>query len=146
MQLSLAYCALPLLLLAACASTERQRVPPPDPALPFSRAVMVGDTCYVAGHLGRDPQTGEIPADPAEEASNMLIAFTGTLREFNMTMDDLVQVQVFCSDVSLYNTFNKVYRDSFTGDEFPARAFIGSGPLLRGARFEINGIAVRPDR
>ena len=57
-------------------------------------------------------------------------------------MDDLVQVQVFCSDVGLYDTFNAAYRARFSG-EFPARAFIGSGTLLRGCRFEMLGIAVR---
>ena len=59
-----------------------------------------------------------------------------------MTMDDLVSVQVFCSDVALYDDFNAVYRTYFTGDP-PARAFLGAGTLLRGARFEVMGIAVR---
>ena len=57
------------------------------------------------------------------------------------TMDDLVQVQVFCSDLSLYQDFNKLYASYFDGGA-PARAFVGSGPLLFEARFEINGIAV----
>ena len=58
-----------------------------------------------------------------------------------LTMDDLVSIQVFCSDLSLYDTFNAVYRTYFERD-FPVRAFIGSGPLLRNGRFEISGIAV----
>jgi 2-iminobutanoate/2-iminopropanoate deaminase len=45
-----------------------------------------------------------------------------------MTMDDIVFVQVFCPDVSLYGRFNDVYKTYFG-----ARAFVGSGPLLRGA-------------
>ena len=45
-----------------------------------------------------------------------------------MTMDDLVTVQVFCSDISLFDTWNKVYPTYFT-KELPARAFLGSGPL-----------------
>jgi hypothetical protein len=44
--------------------------------------------------------------------------------------------------VANYDGFNKVYRTYFT-QEYPARAFLGSGPLLNGARFEILGIAVR---
>jgi enamine deaminase RidA (YjgF/YER057c/UK114 family) len=59
-----------------------------------------------------------------------------------MTMDDLVSVQVFCSDVSHYDAFNKVYR-TFFKKELPARAFLGSGRLLFGARFEVQGVAVR---
>jgi enamine deaminase RidA (YjgF/YER057c/UK114 family) len=64
------------------------------------------------------------------------------LEAAGMTMDDLVSVQVFCSDITLYDTFNKMYRTYFT-KEFPARAFIGSGTLLRGGRFEVQGIAVK---
>ena len=59
-----------------------------------------------------------------------------------MTMDDLVSVQIFCSDVAHYDAFNAVYRTYFEGD-FPARAFIGAGTLLFDARFEVQGIAVR---
>ncbi len=43
-----------------------------------------------------------------------------------MTMDDLVSVQIFCPDVANYDAFNKVYR-TFFKQEFPARAFLGSG-------------------
>ena len=56
-------------------------------------------------------------------------------------MEDLVFVQVFSSDVSDYDAFNSVYRTYFQQD-FPARAYIGSGTLLFGARFEIQSIAV----
>jgi enamine deaminase RidA (YjgF/YER057c/UK114 family) len=51
-------------------------------------------------------------------------------------------VQIFCSDVTLFETFNVVYRTYFKG-EFPARAFLGSGKLLFDARFEVQGIAAR---
>lgn len=133
----------PALSLALCACVApRQHFAPPNPDLPFSSGVLVGDTYYVAGHLGRDPQSGTIPADPAAEAKFMLDAFAASLARAGMTMDDLVQVEVFCSDVALYDTFNAIYRERFTG-EFPARAFIGSGNLLQGARFEILGTAVR---
>jgi enamine deaminase RidA (YjgF/YER057c/UK114 family) len=59
-----------------------------------------------------------------------------------MTMDDLVTVQVFCPDLSLYDKFNAIYRTYFSKN-FPARAFLGSGPLLRGGHFEIVGIAIK---
>lgn len=58
-------------------------------------------------------------------------------------MGDVVSVQAFASDVGLLETFNRVYRPYF-GTRFPARAFIGAGPLLFGARFEVQAVAVRP--
>ena len=110
--------------------------------LPFSDAVMTGDTLYIAGRIGFKPGTLEIPQDPAEEARYMLDGVRAVLAEAGMQMNDLVYVQIFCPDVSLFDTFNAVYRQYFSGD-LPARAFIGSGPLLFGARFEIIGVAAR---
>ena len=109
---------------------------------PFSDAVLAGDTLYVAGRLGMDPLTGRPPATAGQEARNVLDGIRAVLAEAGMTMDDLVSVQVFCSDVSLYGAFNDVYREYFDDDP-PARAFLGSGTLLFGARFEVTGIAVR---
>lgn len=139
----------PLLLAAATpelgAQEERSYVSPrsaEDPeAAPFSGAVQAGNTLYVSGSLGLD-ENGEVPDTPEEEARNVLDNIRATLEEAGFTMDDLVQVQVFCSDVSHYDAFNSVYRTYFTR-EFPARAFLGSGTLLRGARFEVMGIAVK---
>jgi 2-iminobutanoate/2-iminopropanoate deaminase len=109
---------------------------------PFSDGVWVGSTLYLSGHLGYDMATRQIPADVNDEIRLMLNAFQGTLRAAGLEMRNLVYVQIFCSDVSLFATFNAIYREYF-GKEFPARAFLGSGPLLFGAKFEIQGIASR---
>ena len=109
---------------------------------PFSDAVLVGDTLYLAGRIGIDLKTGKLPAEVEQEIRLLLDGFKTVLAEAGMTMDDLVSVQVFCPDLTLYDKFNAVYRTYFTKD-FPARAFIGSGPLLRGGHFEMVGIAVR---
>lgn len=107
---------------------------------PFSGAVLAGNTLYISGTLGLDAD-GEVPAVVDVEARNVLNNIRGQLQDAGMTMDDLVLVQVYCSDVAFYDTFNEVYRTYFSA-EFPARAFLGSGTLLRGARFEVMGIAV----
>ena len=111
-----------------------------EDGLPFSGAVMIGETLYLSGALGL--VDGEVPEDPADEARAVLDSIKGTLEAAGMTMDDLVSVQVFCSDVAHYGAFNEVYRTYFTR-EYPARAFIGSGTLLFNARFEVQAIAVK---
>jgi 2-iminobutanoate/2-iminopropanoate deaminase len=110
--------------------------------LPFSDAVISGDSIYVAGRIGFKPGTNQLPEDPAEEARFMLDGVRSVLKECGADMSDLVYVQIFCSNVSLFDTFNQVYRQYFSGD-LPARAFIGSGPLLFGARFEFIGTAAK---
>jgi len=132
------------LLACTAAAGERSYVGPRTPQVegpPFSGAVLVGDTLYLSGTIGLTPER-KVPADPAEEARLALDSFKRTLQGAGMTMDDLVYVQVFCSDVAHYDVWNKVYRGYFT-KEFPARAFVGAGRLLFDARFEIQGIAVK---
>jgi 2-iminobutanoate/2-iminopropanoate deaminase len=116
---------------------------PGRPALPFSDAVRVGDTLYLAGRIGLDPATRRPPAEVEAEARLVLDQVRAVLALVGLTMDDLVSVQVFCSDVSLFDAWNRVYATYFTAEP-PARAFLGSGPLLFGAHFEVQGIAAFP--
>jgi len=106
----------------------------------YSSAVLVDETLYISGILGM--VDGQIPEQPEDEASALLDSIQSILDVADMDMDDLVYVQIFASDISQYGPFNRVYRTYFE-QEFPARAFIGSGPLLLGATFEIQAIAVK---
>lgn len=110
--------------------------------VPFSDGVLVGDTLYLAGRIGVDPATGYPPKKLEDEIKFLLDGIENVLREAGMEMDDLVSVQIFSPDLTLWEPFNAEYRKRFR-KEFPARAFIGSGPLLRGGHFEITGIAVK---
>lgn len=132
---------------ASIAYTQRPakriiNLPTKNAQLPFSDGVMVGNTLYLAGRLGTDPKTNQIPNDIDQEIKFLLDGFKAVLTEAGMSMDDLVTVTVYCPDLTLYDKFNAGYRAYYKKD-FPARAFIGSGPLLRGAHFEIQGIAAK---
>ncbi len=118
-------------------SLERQGLP-----VPYSDAVLVGNTMYLAGRTGIDLKSGAIPQDVEQEIKFLLDSFKTTLAKGGMTTDDVVMVQVHCPDLSLYNKFNAVYLTYFS-KELPPRAFLGSGPLLGRAHFEMLGIAVR---
>ena len=138
-----------LLLFVFCVAAgaaDRKFIVKPKPgdmkALPFSDAVLVGNTLYIAGHIGLDPKTGSPPASPEDEARLVMDGFKGTVEAAGLTMDDVVSVQIFCTDLKLYDTFNSVYKTYFHGD-FPARAFIGTNQLVRNGRFEVLGIAVK---
>ncbi len=140
--------ALGVLLMAALglsqSSDTRRHINLPERTddLPYSNAVLVGDTLYLAGSIGIDPATGAPPATIREEVTIVMDGMKRRLEMVGMTMDDLVSVKIYCPDLSLYDEFNSIYRTYFT-EKFPARAFIGSGPLLRGGHFEITGIAVK---
>ncbi len=109
--------------------------------LPFSSAVLVGNTLYIAGTIGVDPSTkGSVSA--VEEARLVMNSVQRVVEQSGMKMHDIVSMQVFCTDLRDYDAFNRVYKTYFHG-RYPARAFIGVSSLLFGARYEINGIAVR---
>jgi len=141
--------AMVLVLPGYAADPGRSYVVPPapkagaGPGAPFSNGVMVGETFYVAGHIGMDPATGQAAADVDTEARLVMDAVKHTLEEAGLTADDLVSVTVYCTDLDLYDKFNAVYRTYFHGN-YPARAFIGIDKLVRGAHFEVAGIAAKP--
>lgn len=134
-----------LLIATPAAAQDREyvdaRSATDEGVLPFSGAVRVGETLYLSGTIGLD-ENQRVPDTAEEEARLVMESVKGTLEAAGMSMDDLVSVQVFASDVSDYDVFNSVYRTYFER-EFPARAFIGAGTLLFDARFEVQSIAVR---
>jgi 2-iminobutanoate/2-iminopropanoate deaminase len=111
--------------------------------LPFSDAILAGNTLYLAGRLGLDPKTGKAPEKIEEEIKYLLDGEKAVLAQVGMTMDDLVYVQISCTDLTLFDTFNPIYKSYFTTKDFPAREFVGAGSLLRGAHFELQAIAVK---
>jgi 2-iminobutanoate/2-iminopropanoate deaminase len=144
---AIAASALILVSIGACAAgSDRSYIEPPGydakTSPPFSNGVMAGDTFYVAGHLGLDLATGQAASDPEVEAKLVMDAVQETLTKAGLTLDDLVSVTIYCTDLDLYAKFNAVYRGYFHG-HYPARAFIGVSKLVRGAHFEIAGTAVK---
>src|SRR5579863_9486981 len=83
--------------------------------LPFSDAVRVGDTLYISGCIGIDPATGMAPADVDHELRLLFEGFAAVLKTSGMSFDDLVWVQVFSPDLSLWERFNAVYVEQFSG-------------------------------
>jgi 2-iminobutanoate/2-iminopropanoate deaminase len=139
------------LALVAADTTPSFIVADPSAArsqLPFSDAVVAGNTLYVSGTLGidpkssDDPRTTRVPADPSAEAKLVMESIKRTAEAAGFKMDDFVTIQVFCTDLGLYGAFNDIYRSYFHG-HFPARAFIGVDKLLRGAHFEVMGTAIK---
>lgn len=140
---------LAVVLIGVCSfaiGADRKYIVNPRPAgltgLPFSDAVIAGNTLYIAGHIGFDPKTGQPPADAEQEARIVMDGIKKTVEAAGFSMDDVVTMQVFCTDLKYYDTFNSVYKTYFH-ENFPARAFLGTDKLLRGAKYEVMGIAVK---
>jgi len=108
---------------------------------PWSDAVLVGNTLYLSGYIGVD-SNNKVPATAEEETRLALEELKHTVEAAGMSMDDIVKIDVLCTDLSLFPKFNSVYRGYFKNG-FPARTFTGSSKLLLGAHFEITGVAIK---
>ncbi len=137
-------CALPALAFGAPAKHFPAGSGTPGGASPaFSAAVEANGTLYISGTTdGTDPATGQKPADATAGAKVVMNNVKKTVEAAGYTMDDVVWLQIFASDLKDYADFNAVYRTYFKGP-LPARAFIGAGSLLGGAHFEVMGMAVK---
>ena len=105
---------------------------------PFSTAVRAGDTLYISGTTDGGTAMGGTTADAAKRVMDNI---KRAAEAGGLTMDHLVWVQVFSSNLADYQVFNDVYRTYFKGP-LPARAYLGADHLLGEARFEVMGIAV----
>jgi 2-iminobutanoate/2-iminopropanoate deaminase len=123
-------------------SRKAIRLPEDNLQAPFSGGILTGNTLYLAGRIGLD-KSGKAPTEVSDEIKNLLDQIKATLEQAGMTMDDLVYVQIACTDLSLFDKFNGIYRTYFTTKDLPAREFIGAASLLRGGHFELQAIAVR---
>lgn len=80
-------------------SEKRQYTPPPGGMgdLPFSNAVIAGNTVYLAGHIGFNPATRKMPEDVEQEARFVLDALRDTLTRSGLSLQDVVSLTVLLS-------------------------------------------------
>jgi 2-iminobutanoate/2-iminopropanoate deaminase len=113
----------------------------PQPKGPYSQAVVVGNTVYVAGQGGFDPVSGKLMnATFEEEVTRTFENVKAILAAAGATMNDVVKVNVYLTDLGNFGRMNEIYKKYFVSD-FPARATVGSS-LLLGTQIEIDCVAV----
>lgn len=116
----------------------------PNIGLPFSPGILMGDTLYVAGHLGRDPVSSKLVTGGIEAETRQSIAnIRAVLQTAGMDLKDVASVTVYITSFAEFQRFNTVYREFFPTDP-PARATVQVAALNDGARVELQMIAVRP--
>jgi 2-iminobutanoate/2-iminopropanoate deaminase len=116
----------------------------PNTGLPFSPGILVGNTLYVAGHLGRDPATAALVRGGIEAETRQVLAnIREVLRAAGMDFRDVASVTAYITSFDEFARFNAVYREFFPTDP-PARATVQVAALNSGARIELQMIAVRP--
>ena len=114
-----------------------------DLPYPFSAAVRAGNLLFVSGQVGmRDGKPGH---GIEEQTRFTLENIRDVLSQAGCTLNDVVKVTVFITDMSLWPKMNEIYREYFTGD-LPARSALGANGLaLPELLVEMECIAALPD-
>lgn len=113
----------------------------PAPVGPYSQAIDAG-AVYCAGQLGTDPATGKVEEGIVAQTARALNNLEAILGSDGLSLKDVVKTTVFLADLSEYAQMNEEYSKHFA-PPFPARTTVQAAALPRGARVEIDAIAVR---
>jgi 2-iminobutanoate/2-iminopropanoate deaminase len=113
---------------------------------PYSQAVRVGQFLFTAGQIPLDPKSGVIVSeDISEQARRVLDNLTAVLAAENLTFSHIVKTTIFLTDMNDFQAVNEVYATYFS-DQPPARSTVAVSALPKGARVEIECIAVSDQR
>lgn len=133
------HCALlvPIFALSLVAQ-DKQAVQPKQftPGAPFSPGILANGTLYVAGQVGRDLTTGKIPDNFEDEVRTTLNNVGVILKEAGYDFKDAVTVQVYLTDMELFQRMNAVYT-TFFPEPRPVRTTVGVAKLVGTAKIEI---------
>ena len=145
------YLLLSLLVIGASVSVlaqHKQIIQPrkvPSMPYPFSPGVVSNGLLFVSGTLGTDPQTGKLVAGGIEAETTQLIQNIKTvLEDAGTTLNDVVSVTVYLSNMDDFPKMNAVYKTFFTEGAYPARTTVGVAKLVYGAAVEITMTAAMP--
>jgi len=110
---------------------------------PYSQAIEAGNTLYVSGQIPLDPETMEfVSEDVGEQASQCLKNLNAIIEEAGYSVENIVKCGVFLLDMNDFAAMNEAFTEYF-GDHKPARFCIAAVGLPKGAKVEIDAIAVK---
>jgi len=109
---------------------------------PYSQALRAGGWLFLSGQIGLRPDSGDlVPGGTAAEAEQALSNLGEVLAAASLSFADVVRVTIYLVDLADFTTVNQIYQ-RFVSDPYPARSTVGVASLPKGARVEIDAIAV----
>jgi 2-iminobutanoate/2-iminopropanoate deaminase len=114
----------------------------PKPIGPYSQAVKSNGMCFLSGQVGLDPKTAElVPGGVAEQAEQVMKNLGAVLEAAGLSFGNVVRCTIYLMDMADFGKVNEVYGRYFPKNP-PARATVQVAGLPKGARVEIDAIAV----
>lgn len=114
----------------------------PEPVGPYAQAVRAGGWLYISGQIPINPETGTLVTGPfALQVRTVLDNLTRILENAHSSLDHVVKVTIFLTDMALFGEFNTIYTQYF-GESRPARSCVAVNRLPRDVPLEIEAVAV----
>ncbi len=116
----------------------------PAPVGPYNQAVRAGNLLFCSGQIALDPTSGSLvgAGDVALETRQVLANLLAVLDAAGAKPSQVVRTTVFLADLADFATVNGLYAEVFGAGVSPARACVQVAALPKGARVEIDAIAV----
>lgn len=112
---------------------------------PYSQAIRSGGMLFCAGQIPLDPQSGQIVSDDiSKQTKRVLENISAVLRAENLNFNHVVKTTIFLTNMGDFQTVNEIY-GSYFRDNPPARSTIAVSALPKGAKVEIEVIAIAND-
>jgi 2-iminobutanoate/2-iminopropanoate deaminase len=110
---------------------------------PYSQAIVTDGLVFTAGQVALDPQSGELVGKTAaEQTEQVLKNLTAVLAAAGSSLARVVKTTVYLADMADFAAMNEIYAKHFGGHR-PARSTVQAAGLPKGARVEIEAIAIR---
>ena len=105
----------------------------------YSQAVKVGNTVYLSGQIGLDPEKMEMVEGIEAQVHRVFKNLKAVAEASGGSLADVVKLNVFLTDLSNFTLVNTIMAEYFT-QPYPARAAVGVASLPRGALVEADGV------
>ena len=122
-------------------TAKRRAVKTGPPNGIYTPAIVVGDLVFTSGQIGLDSKTGQLVEGFEAQFEQVFRNLAAVLEASGSSVDNMVKATVFLADMNDYNKMNELYRAKFKSDP-PARTTVQVAALPRGARIEIEAVAV----
>jgi len=111
---------------------------------PYSQAIRAGQLLFLSGQIPLDPASGQlVEGDVTVQTRRVMESLGAVLKTAGLSFDAVVRTTIFLADMNDFAKVNEVYGTYFTTPA-PARATVQVAQLPRGARVEIDAVAIYP--
>lgn len=111
---------------------------------PYEQGIRVGGFLFTSGQIALDPKTGEfLEGEIEQETERVLKNIEAILKADGLSLADVVKTTVYLVNLAHFTRMNRVYEEKFQGNK-PARACVQVAALPKGAKVEIDAVAVAP--